>query len=86
MGFYSRRSHFIRNKQRGGKKTLSYPIIPSIGALVSIWLFTSLHFSALLLGVSWIIVGVIYTFLMRKRKQKPTLDTVIEEAEEWEMV
>ncbi|AMA74156.1 APC family permease [Aneurinibacillus thermoaerophilus] len=70
--------YFVRNKQRGGMDTIRYLVIPAIGAVVSMWLFTSLHISALILGVSWIIVGVVYSFFIRKKKLR--LDLAIEEA------
>ncbi|GAB1476325.1 amino acid permease [Bacillota bacterium] len=58
--------YYIRNKERGGKKTLKYLIMPGIGMLTLIIVFVNIENSAKLLGVSWLIVGIVYLAIKTK--------------------
>lgn len=59
--------YFVQQKRRRNGDMLRYLIIPGLGATLNLWLFTSLHSAALLLGGIWIVVGVVYTaYIWRK--------------------
>lgn len=59
--------YFLHQKRRQGWDVCRYLVIPGIGAALVVWLFTSLHSAALLLGSIWIVVGVVYTiYIWRK--------------------
>lgn len=75
--------YYLRNKQRSGKDTLMYLVIPAIGVVLCIWLWTSLSQFAFMLGLSWIAIGFIYlAYLTKFFRQAPpelTFDTSDEE-------
>jgi len=58
--------YYINNKKRNLKGTILYLIIPLCGSIINIWLFTYLDKHALILGSSWIILGIIIFILNKK--------------------
>lgn len=66
-------NHFwVREKQRSGLQVISYVIFPLIGFITTLWLFVSLDKDALILGVIWLLIGIIYlAFLTNMFKQDP---------------
>lgn len=72
-------SHFwIREKQRSGAQIISYLLFPIIGFLTTFWLFVSLDKLALILGIIWLALGIIYlaflTDFFKKDPPEITLD------------
>lgn len=66
---------FFEKKQRSGKAVLVYLALPLIGFGFVAWLFTSLAPFTYLLGVSWLLVGVVIYGLRTNwfRKAPPSL-------------
>ncbi len=60
--------YFIRGKKRARGDVIRYLIAPSIGALLILWLFSSLHTTAMLLGGGWLVIGILYTVFVLKGK------------------
>lgn len=65
--------HFIINeKMRGIKTLLQCGLLPLIGVLLCLWLWTSLNHLAIKIGVAWLIIGLLYLmFLTRGFKKEP---------------
>lgn len=67
IGYY-----FIQLKKQSPREILLYLIMPAIGALLNIWLFTNLDKHALTLGTIWLVLGIVYlTFLTKGFKRLP---------------
>ncbi|RAL21445.1 Putrescine importer PuuP [Thermoflavimicrobium daqui] len=62
--------YYLRQKRRKGFDFVRYFIVPLIGAAFTLWLFTSLNLSAMALGFSWLIIGVLYSVIVSKRKKE----------------
>lgn len=66
--------HFvIDSKERlGAKKLFTCLVLPSIGVLLTLWLWTSLDKEALTVGIIWLTVGAAYlTFITRGFRKTP---------------
>ncbi|VEF46313.1 amino acid permease [Bacillus freudenreichii] len=64
--------YFIKNRRRSLKDTIMYLVIPLIGVVLCIWLWTSLSQHAFMLGIGWFIIGAIYlAFLTKMFREKP---------------
>ncbi|UOQ92261.1 APC family permease [Halobacillus shinanisalinarum] len=64
--------YFIKRKERSKKGIVLYLIIPSIGALLDLWLLINLDVNSLVLGGIWFALGFIYMAILTKGfKQKP---------------
>ena len=57
---------FRFTKQRSVSKALGFVVLPAIGVLINIWLFSSLEGGAMAIGTMWVAVGFIY-LLVRTR-------------------
>lgn len=68
----------IDQKKRGIAAILKYGVAPLIGVLLTAWLWTSLSFDALLLGVAWIGVGVLYLAVVTRGFRRPTPDLALD--------
>lgn len=70
--------YFIKGKQRSIKGIVFYLIVPLIGAIISIKLWSDLDSKSLTLGGIWTAVGIIYLAFKTKlfRVQPPQLDFV----------
>lgn len=70
--------YFLRQKKRSPKETIRYLLLPLIGSLFTIWLWTNLNLHSLLLGVIWGACGLVYlmylTNLFRKNPPEMKLD------------
>ncbi|MDQ6755245.1 MAG: APC family permease [Actinomycetota bacterium] len=69
-------AYFIRQRKAGNRlPVLGYVVLPALGALICAYLLSSLDSAAIWLGVSWLILGVLYlTWLTRGfRRQPPEL-------------
>lgn len=70
-------SHYLREKKAGKNlNTFSYVISPIIGAIVCAYLLTQLDSNALLLGVSWLAIGIVLLLVITGglRKKLPEMD------------
>ncbi|PPG26593.1 Putrescine importer PuuP [Pseudoclavibacter sp. RFBG4] len=69
-------------KERGGKAVLVYGVLPILGFAMTVWLWTSLSGLALVVGLSWFAIGLVYlAFLTRGfRRQPPEIDFEAENA------
>lgn len=64
--------YYIKSQQRSLKGFILYAIIPFIGVVLCLWLWTSLSKFAFILGISWMVVGFIYlTFLTNMFRKRP---------------
>lgn len=65
--------YFIRNQRRNSvKEIILYLILPLIGFCIDAWLWANLEKSALILGGSWLLVGLIYLAYLTSMFRKPT--------------
>ncbi|MFQ0971758.1 APC family permease [Gilliamella sp. BG1] len=70
----------IKSYLSGNTKTASmlfkYGLLPSIGVLLSLWLWTSLDATAMIVGLVWLAIGVIYLIYLTKgfTKTLPSID------------
>ncbi|WP_235000359.1 APC family permease [Virgibacillus dakarensis] len=63
---------YIKNKQRNLKGTISYLIIPQIGAGLTFWIWVNLSKEALIAGGIWASIGIVYLLMLTKGfTQKP---------------
>lgn len=64
--------YFIRERRRGTfKEVILYLVIPLIGVCINLWLWMSLHLTALLLGGTWLIIGLIFLAIRTNFFKKP---------------
>lgn len=70
------KAYAIDDGRRRGRDLLSYVILPLIGFALTVWLWTSLPGSALLVGGVWLLVGLAYLAVLTRgfRRQPPVLD------------
>ncbi|WP_269410014.1 APC family permease [Lentibacillus daqui] len=66
-------AHFyVRSRKRTFKDLILYVLVPFIGVILCIWLWTSLSKFAFMLGISWLTIGLIYLmYLTRMFKNQP---------------
>lgn len=64
---------FIDQKRRGIAGTLRYLVLPGVGFALSVWLWTSLSWHALLIGCIWVVAGAVYLLWLTRgfRKAPP---------------
>jgi putrescine importer len=58
--------YFIKGKRRSFKDTISFLVLPLIGAVCCFYLLTNLDKPALILGCSWAAIGFIYLIFLTK--------------------
>lgn len=53
-----------------------YGVLPAIGFVLTVWLWTSLTATTFIVGLSWMLVGVIYLAVLTRgfRRRPPTMD------------
>ena len=59
--------YFMRHRQTeagSGLNPATYVVVPLIGALVDVYLLTKLDSAALILGASWLAIGVVYLLVL----------------------
>lgn len=69
--------HYIVDKRhRGGPAITKYVIVPAIGVLLCLWLWTSLSGLTFAVGVGWVILGFLYLLGLTRmfRRRPPELD------------
>jgi len=62
--------YFLRHRDTGLSPVM-YVGVPLVGALVDIYLLTKLDSTALLLGLSWLAVGVVYLLVLTRGLRVP---------------
>lgn len=63
--------YFVKQQQRSIKATIQYLVIPAIGASFIFYLMLSLNTYSLVLGISWIVLGITYlTYLVKVKGMK----------------
>ncbi|WP_026678450.1 APC family permease [Fictibacillus gelatini] len=72
--------YFIREKKRSVKGTIQYFIIPIIGAALIGLFFIKLDKHSLMLGGSWLLIGLIYLLNLTKMFRQPPPQLSFEEA------
>lgn len=65
--------HFLFNlKRRGVRALFNYGLLPSIGVIMSVWLWLNLSVDALYVGLIWLAIGTIWlVFLTRGLREDP---------------
>lgn len=58
--------YFIRQKKRSPQEAVRYFLLPLIGSLFNVWLWTNLNFHSLLLGIVWTLCGIVYLMVLTK--------------------
>src|SRR5690625_3267924 len=61
----------VRERRRGAGAVLAYGVIPTIGFLLTVWLWTSLAPHTVLLGIGWIVVGIVYLLWTTRAFRRP---------------
>ena len=52
---------YLRERRAGRRPgILPYVLAPAIGAIVDVWLLTKLDGNAIMLGLIWLVIGVVY--------------------------
>lgn len=68
--------YWIGGKQRGLREVVLFLVFPLIGLVADLWLMISLDKLAIILGVSWLAVGLVYLAWLTGgfRRQPPEMD------------
>lgn len=68
--------YYVRGTWRGPQAMLAYLLLPLVGLCADLWLMANLDRMALILGLSWLAVGVAYLFALTGgfRRQPPEMD------------
>jgi len=71
---------FIRQRKTGAAMNpFTYIVLPVAGAAVDIYLMTQLSHKAILLGVSWLVLGIIYLLVLTRGLSKPPPELHLQE-------
>ncbi|MGQ3383059.1 APC family permease [Glutamicibacter sp. TV12E] len=67
---------FLAHRQRGAAAAFNYLVLPLIGLVLTIWLWTSLSALSLVIGIIWIVIGLAYLAYVTGgfRRSAPMLD------------
>ncbi|WP_458115746.1 APC family permease [Arthrobacter sp. D2-10] len=64
--------HFILDERRTqGRDLLKYGVVPSIGFLLTVWLWFSLSPAAFSVGLVWLLIGVVYLVVLTRGFRRP---------------
>ncbi len=68
--------YWLGGEKRGLREVVLFLIFPLIGMLADLWLMISLDRLAIILGVSWLVIGLVYLAWLTGgfRKQPPEMD------------
>lgn len=64
--------YFIDERERSGAAVVHNLLLPGIGFLITIWLWTSLAPVALFVGIGWVVLGTIWLAVLTRGFRKPT--------------
>lgn len=73
--------YFVQKKQRSGLGIILFLIIPGIGTILNIWLFTNLDIHALTLGSIWVSIGFVILLIITKGFKKTPSEMAFDEAD-----
>ena len=65
------KSYLYKRKSLTAITILKYGILPAIGVLLSLWLWTSLDHMAISIGLIWFGVGIIYLLILTRMFTRP---------------
>ncbi|WP_276899271.1 APC family permease [Frischella perrara] len=65
------KSYLYKRKSLTAITILKFGILPAIGVLLSLWLWTSLDHMAITIGLIWFGVGIIYLLILTRMLTKP---------------
>lgn len=68
------RHYYIGEKKRGGKNVWKYLICPAIGAIIAFVIWINLDSKAMILGLAWTAVGIIFMAITTKGFKQPPID------------
>jgi amino acid transporter len=75
------KTYFVDLRKRSAVAVLKYIVVPAIGFVLTIWLWTSLPALAFVIGGTWVVVGLVYlAVLTRGFRTKPPVMDFSEEA------
>jgi amino acid transporter len=74
-----------RRKLRGPKNVFINIVLPVAGAAIDVWLLTNLDPKAITLGLSWLVIGVLYLTFMTRGFRRPPPEMDFEEDEPTEV-
>ncbi|MCU1437075.1 MAG: amino acid/polyamine/organocation transporter, superfamily [Naasia sp.] len=68
--------YFLDEKQRSGSDVFHYLVVPIIGFLLTLWLWTSLSPRTFVVGLIWLAAGFVYLLILTRgfRRRTPMLD------------
>lgn len=72
--------YFINQKERGLKGVINNVLLPGIGLVLTIWLWTSLSGLSFSLGLSWAALGLAYLAFLTHGFRRPTPHLQLEDA------
>ncbi|WKG03909.1 APC family permease [Mycolicibacterium sp. HK-90] len=64
--------YFVDRAERGGAGLVNNLVLPSIGFLLTVWLWTSLSGVTLIIGLAWLAVGFVWLAGVTRGFQRPT--------------
>jgi putrescine importer len=64
--------YFFERRQRGAGGVLSNLVLPGAGLLVTVWLWTSLSSLALIVGITWCVLGIVWVAVITRGFRRPT--------------
>lgn len=67
--------YWVDQRERGGIASIHYLVLPTVGVLLVIWLWTSLSSQAITIGLAWLSIGALYLAVLTSgfRRQPPAL-------------
>ena len=71
--------YIIDNRERGGASMLTHLVLPLIGFVLTVWLWTSLSWLTLKVGLIWLAAGFLWLLWVTRGFQRPTPVLDIEE-------
>lgn len=71
----------IDKKRRTGYDALKYIVLPIIGVILCLWLWTSLSGTTWIFGASWVVLGALYLAIITRGFRKPTPTLTFSEAD-----
>ena len=82
---YSVISHyFIRGRRRHGWDTVKYLVLPGAGIVICVVLWIGLDLQAKLLGLAWLVLGIIYIAVRSRGFRRPPVGIRLDETESLE--
>ena len=63
--------HVIDRRQRGPRALLLHGLMPLVGGALTAWLWSSLQRQSLLIGVSWLALGLLYLLILTRGLRRP---------------